>query len=638
MLRLGKVISALIAAALLLPSFPAADAQTTTPQNSPLWEVEEAIARAQAHLLALQNEQGHWDGDCVFHIASDPDLMGTTGFYLYLLSHMGINNPNRRQAVEYLLAAQLPDGGWGLSPAGNYLDTLALEQAGIAPASPTLQRAYEYLEQLQTQGQTLDTLMFFIQSFYALAGKYPWEKIEFPLIENIDAQLSTPKKPNPFILNQALDVLILNTLHVEGGPSREQRQLLRRAEALLIQGQLPNGSWFDCVHATVNALLGLYELGYDKNDEHIVQGLRYLANMQREDGSIALFEMPVLDTALALLALEASGLNKDGQEIQQAVQWLIDSRKPSGGWGWTAHSGSATTAIDDTTLVTAILADHGLALTDEAVAFLLSWQNDDGGWGSFGRDPIAQKDVQWIPPVSEDVELNFIGDPSMPDCTGQALLALGRAGYTTEDENVESAIAYLKRVQFDNGMWFGLWGTPYSYGSTNVLMGLAAVGADMGASYVQNTVQWLTSCQNADGGWGEDLKASEGPEYAGQGASTASQTARTILGLLSANVAPDSEAIQNGIAYLVAHQRDDGSWEPARTMLATSPFPYAFADTSWALWALSVYRTALQGPGQDVASSDYRLVGLFVALLVGLSLLGLYAIVRRSRAVKSSPR
>ncbi len=96
MLRSWKLLAALISTTLLLTFLPgrSVDAQTTEAQNPSLREVEEAIDRAQEHVLALQNENGHWGGDCIFHIASDPDLMGTTGFYVYLLSHMGTNNPN----------------------------------------------------------------------------------------------------------------------------------------------------------------------------------------------------------------------------------------------------------------------------------------------------------------------------------------------------------------------------------------------------------------------------------------------------------------------------------------------------------------------------------------------------------------
>ncbi len=629
-MRPSQVIVILILAISLLTSlFPG---PLVNAQRADISDVEEAIACAQDHLLARQNQDGYWEGDSIFHIAPNSDLMGTTALYVLLLCHVGINNPGKRRAVDYLIASQCPDGGWGTMPGANYLAVLALERAGVSPTSPTLQRAYEYLGQLEQQGQTLDEQLFYVKFHYALAGKYPWQKIDLPLLDDTGHHTAA-KKPNVFRMDAALALFILNTLHVEGGPSREQRQFLRRAESLLLQQQLPNGSWFNFSHGTIYPLFALYELGYEKNDEHFVWGLRFLASLQSEDGSIEIFKLPVFDTTVALLALEASGIDRDSHEVQRAVRWLVSSRSSSGGWGWTSES-ETTADIDDTAFSAAILVNHEPALAEEVISFILCRQNEDGGWGTFGRDLNAQQDVKWIP---VDSEISFFGDPSIPDGTGHALLALGRAGYTAEDNEIQRAVDYLQRVQFDNGMWFGWWGGPYIYGTSAVLLGLDAVGADMEAPYVHKAVQWLKDCQNVDGGWGEGAQAIEGPEYAGQGDSTSSQTAWAIQGLLAAHVSPDSEVIQRGVSYLVSHQNKDGSWEPAPTMIATGNFPYSLegSETSWPLWALSSYRSVIQG-SSDVEVSSCRIAGPLVATLIVLSLLGLYVAFRRCRSAKST--
>jgi squalene-hopene/tetraprenyl-beta-curcumene cyclase len=72
-------------------------------------------------------------------------------------------------------------------------------------------------------------------------------------------------------------------------------------------------------------------------------------------------------------------------------------------------------------------------------------------------------------------------------------------------------------------------------------------------------VRWLLAHQNADGGFGEDLRSYQDPAWRGRGASTASQTAWALLALLAAE--PHCEAVERGVAWLARTQRADGSWD-----------------------------------------------------------------------------
>ena len=70
---------------------------------------------------------------------------------------------------------------------------------------------------------------------------------------------------------------------------------------------------------------------------------------------------------------------------------------------------------------------------------------------------------------------------------------------------------------------------------------------------------WLEGHQNDDGGWGEDLRSYDDPAWRGRGASTPSQTAWALLALVAAcRLGP---ATGRGVAWLVEHQRPDGSWD-----------------------------------------------------------------------------
>ena len=70
---------------------------------------------------------------------------------------------------------------------------------------------------------------------------------------------------------------------------------------------------------------------------------------------------------------------------------------------------------------------------------------------------------------------------------------------------------------------------------------------------------WLEQCQNADGGWGEDLRSYRDPAWRGRGASTPSQTAWALLALLAAG--ERGSAVERGVAWLAESQRPDGDWD-----------------------------------------------------------------------------
>ena len=71
---------------------------------------------------------------------------------------------------------------------------------------------------------------------------------------------------------------------------------------------------------------------------------------------------------------------------------------------------------------------------------------------------------------------------------------------------------------------------------------------------------WLESCQNDDGGWGEACATYENPAMKGIGASTASQTSWAIMGICACGDL-DRLSIQRGLRFLLSSQRSDGSWD-----------------------------------------------------------------------------
>jgi squalene-hopene/tetraprenyl-beta-curcumene cyclase len=99
-----------------------------------------------------------------------------------------------------------------------------------------------------------------------------------------------------------------------------------------------------------------------------------------------------------------------------------------------------------------------------------------------------------------------------------------------------------------------------------VVPALIAAGVRPGKPAIRSAVAWLVARQNADGGWGEDLRSYDDPVgWSGRGESTASQTAWALLALLAAGgkwATPDQAASsERGVRWLAQTQRPDGTWD-----------------------------------------------------------------------------
>ena len=175
-------------------------------------------------------------------------------------------------------------------------------------------------------------------------------------------------------------------------------------------------------------------------------------------------------------------------------------------------------------------------------------------WAAFDRD-IDKQILERVPFADHNAML----DPSCPDITARVLESLSHYGSRVGQPHVDRAVAFILARQEENGSWFGRWGVNYVYGTWQVLVGLAAIGYDMGAIPARRAVRWLKDVQNADGGWGESCASYDDPALAGVGPSTASQTAWALLGLMAAGER-DTPEVHAGIEYLLGTQNADGGW------------------------------------------------------------------------------
>jgi squalene-hopene/tetraprenyl-beta-curcumene cyclase len=201
------------------------------------------------------------------------------------------------------------------------------------------------------------------------------------------------------------------------------------------------------------------------------------------------------------------------------------------------------------------------------LAWLLSMQNKDGGWGAFDKN----NDLQFLNHIPF-ADHNAMLDPSTADVTARAVECLGQMGWPPDHPVIQRARTFIRNDQTADGSWFGRWGVNYIYGTSGVLRALETIGQSKDAS-CRRAVEWLRTVQNSDGGFGESILSYYDEKLKAKGPSTASQTAWAIIALLAV-VEPEDPAVERAVAWLVEHQNSDGSWD--ETEFTGTGFPCVF--------------------------------------------------------------
>ena len=329
--------------------------------------------------------------------------------------------------------------------------------------------------------------------------------------------------------------------------------------------------------AMLNCMIALRVLGYSKEHPVYKKAAQDFAGLfinDPEDFRIQPCLSPIWDTAINLISLAESGVPADDPAIRRAAKWLLDKEvRTVGDWqhnnshpeasGWAfEYNNVFYPDVDDTAMVLMALRlakpDDQLELDKtfrRALDWQMSFQCRDGGWGAFDKNVTTP----WL----EDMPFadhNAILDPTCSDLTARTLELLGYINFNPKVRSVRDAIHYLIETQEADGSWYGRWGVNYIYGTWQVLRGLRAIGYDMTQDWILRGRDWLESCQNDDGGWGETCATYENPATKGIGKSTASQTAWAIMGICACGDLNRS-SIQRGLRFLLSTQKSDGSWD-----------------------------------------------------------------------------
>lgn len=382
---------------------------------------------------------------------------------------------------------------------------------------------------------------------------------------------------------------------------------LRRCIQWILDHQEPEGDWAGIIppmHAGIQALV---LSGFSLQDDVIQRGLAAVERFTWHDDKGKRLQScisPVWDTVLMVRSLCDAGVNRNSKRLKLAINWIKDRQLlgPEGDWRVSKpqlapgafsfeYNNTWYPDVDDTSCaILALLHQDPNSVSSftvtRAVIWLCGMQNHDGGWGGFDHN----NDSLWLNKIPFS-DMGALCDPSAPDCTGGILEAFGMILGISQNTNVDKdiirrisfacdrGICYLARTQEQNGSWYGRWGVNYVFGTSHALCGLQYFrdGRKMVQSMMDTGSNWLKQVQNADGGWGEALESYRDASLAGEGPSTASQTAWGLMGVLTTSNVNDQSVIA-AVGYVTRTQtdiKDEGATWPEKRYTSTG-FPNFF--------------------------------------------------------------
>jgi squalene-hopene/tetraprenyl-beta-curcumene cyclase len=576
----------------------------------------ETLNRARDHVLGLQHAPGWWQGELETNVTMDAED-------LLLRQFLGVRDDAQTAAAgRWIRSQQREDGTWAnfFGGPGDLSTTVeayvALRLAGDPVGAPHMAAARSWI--LARGG--VEATRVFTRLWLALSGRWSWDDLPvippeliylpswFPLniydwgcwarqtiVALAIVQSFRPSRPLPFTIDELRTGItpgrpaadpwarafnaIDRALHLYRPIKSVRRAALRRCAEWVIARQERDGCWGGIQPPWVYSLMALNLLGYEIEHPVMQRGLsgldRFTITEDGPDGPVRRLEAcqsPVWDTVLTMIGLADAGLPSDHPALVKAGKWVLGEeirgpgdwqvRRPSvapGGWAF-EFDNDVYPDLDDTAEV--VLALRRVALPaaeakpaiERGLRWLAGMQSKGGGWGAFDADNTRTL-VNKLP----FCDFGAVIDPPSADVTAHIVEAFAAEGQA-DHPAIRRGVVWLLRAQEADGSWFGRWGANYVYGTGAVVPALIAAGVQPSKPVIRRAVAWLADHQNPDGGWGEDLRSYDDPALAGQGASTASQTAWALLALLAAGE-PDGAAVERGIRWLATTQRPDGSWD-----------------------------------------------------------------------------
>ncbi len=557
-----------------------------------------ALERATERLLALQHENGWWQGELQTNVTMDAED-------LLLREFLGVRTEEQtRQSASWIRSQQRPDGTWAnfYGGPGDLSTTIesyaALRLAGDPPDAAHMRAAATFI----LDGGGIERSRVFTRLWLALFGMWPWEDLPvlppemiflphwFPLniydfacwarqtiVALTVVSAFRPVRPTSFTLDElktGLPPEPIEPLRTWAGRFQRldqalhayqrrpltplRRAALRRAGKWILERQEADGGWGGIQPPWVYSLIALDLLGYPPDHPALRAGLEGLEGFtitraEVDERRLEACQSPVWDTALALIALRDAGVPGDhpallraadwvlGEEIRVRGDWAVRRPKlPPGGWAF-EFANDHYPDIDDT-------AEVVLALRR-----------------------VAHPDSSGPPDLPEPEHLD-------------AAIARGAAwtiGMRSRD-GAWGAFDADNTAQLPLELPFCDFGAVTDPPSADVTAHVVEMLAELGmgsAAVTRGGIDWLLREQEADGSW-----------FGRWGANHLYGTGAVVPALVAAGMKPSHPAIVRAVRWLEQVQQPNGGWgEDLRSYDDPSwrarGEPTA-SQTAWALLAL----------------------------------------------------
>ena len=542
-------------------------------------KVLSALTRSTTFLCTQQHEDGNFEGQL---------SSSTFPSCAYAWIQLARGETPEPTLTEWFIENQHTDGGWGLDTA-NISNVEATRFVHIILDQVHQRRTHLSLQKLLASIPKSDPHLALVKLTYAAFNQFDWN--ELTLSENalplmklarqltkipvLGSRLKPPRHllPPVALFNTAMfDALFIAEQHtlvpvfilIELNTAKRP-EMITSLLTWLKSHVLSDGSWFRVNYITALSVLALIELQekWEADDEIvrlIENGIAWLQKTRNPDGGCReALNLNVWDTALSVIALtevysvgNANIPSNNGfkDQVKRAGQWLAEHQNADGGWAFsglgdsTLPSDADDTALGTLALIRSLLMDTAPnpstleASILQGITWLKTQQGRDGSWSTYQP---GQGDVGCVSITAHAIE---------------ALLALDKSDVANKPNvqtEIQRGIKWLRRQIHRDGYWRDLWLAKDTYGTACAIAALVKAGLT-DAVEIHRGVEWLERNQNADGGWGEDM-------FGTPTESTVEQTAWSTYALLLEN--SENRAAQNGIKFLLEHQREDDSWQEA---------------------------------------------------------------------------